>query len=336
MSNNIENNKNVKNDNNIFDNKNVLVTGGAGFIGTNMIKRLISLGANIRATIYRNQPIMLDSKIEYIRCDLLDADSCKRIVKYIDYVFMCAASTSGAAVIASTPLIHVTPNIIMNAQMLEASYFEGVKKFIFISSNAAYPPTGDRLVKEDEMFNGDPYDPYFGVGWMKRYTEILCRLYSEKLKNPMKTVVIRPSNIYGPYDKFDIATSHVMAATIRKVAERHRPIEVWGDGNDVRDLIYIDDVIDAIILATEKIDRFDPINIGYGKGYSIKEILQEAIEIDGFDDALIVYDSSKPSMIPIRLIDTQKAEKLLGFRPKTDIREGIKKTIDWYRTMYVK
>lgn len=319
-----------------FTNENVLVTGGAGFIGTNLIKRLISLGTNIRATIYKNQPAIIDNKIEYVRCDLSNMDSCKRIVKDIDYVFMCAASTSGAAVIASTPLIHVTPNIIMNSQILEASYFERVKKFIFISSNAAYPPSGDKLVKEDEMFNGDPYDIYFGVGWMKRYTEILCKLYSEKLKNPMKTVVIRPSNIYGPYDKFDIATSHVMAATIRKVAEKHHPIEVWGNGNDVRDLIYIDDFIDALILATEKIDKFDPINIGYGKGYSIKEILQMAIEIDGFDNAQIVYDSSKPSMIPIRLIDTSKAEKLLGFTPKTNIREGIKKTIDWYRKMDIK
>lgn len=319
-----------------FKHKNVLVTGGAGFIGSNLIKRLLLLGANIRSTIHQKTPVINDDRIEYIKCDLLKMEDCKKVIKDIDYVFMCAANTSGAAAIASTPLIHVTPNIIMNAQMLEASYFEEVKKFIFISSNAAYPPSGERLVKEDEMFNGDPYDTYFGVGWMKRYTEILCRLYSEKLKNPMKTVIIRPSNIYGPYDKFDIATSHVMAATIRKVAERHHPIEVWGDGNDVRDLIYIDDFIDALILATEKINKFDPINIGYGKGYSIKKILQIATEIDGFDEAQIVYNLSKPSMIPIRLIDTQKAEKLLEFKPKTDIREGIKKTIDWYRTVNTK
>lgn len=332
LSNNIEGgNKNMENGDNIFRNKNVLVTGGAGFIGTNLINRLIHLGANIRATIYRNQPIVINDNVEYVKCDLSNMDNCKRIVKGIDYVFMCAASTSGAAVIASTPLIHVTPNIIMNSQMLEASYFEGIKKFVFISSNAAYPPSGDKLIKEDEMFNGDPYDTYFGVGWMKRYTEILCKLYSEKLKNPMKTIVIRPSNIYGHYDKFDIATSHVMAATIRKVVERNNPIEVWGDGNDIRDLIYIDDFIDAIILATEKIDKFYPINIGYGKGYSIKEILQMTIEIDGFDNAQIVYNPSKPSMIPIRLIDIQKAEKLLGFKPRTNIREGIKKTVDWYR-----
>lgn len=316
---------------NIFKDKNVLVTGGAGFIGINLINRLISLGANIRATIHKKEPAIVDNKIEYIRTDLLNMEHCKKVVNNIDYVFMTAASTSGASVIASTPLVHVTPNIIMNSQMLEAAYFAKVKKFIYLSSSTVYPPTDDRPVKEYEMFNGDPYDTYFGVGWMKRYIEILCRLYSEKLKDPMKTVVVRPTNIYGQHDKFDIVTSHVMAATIRKVVSRCRPIEIWGDGNDVRDLLYIDDFIDAIILATEKIDTYNPINIGYGKGYTIKEILQMTIEIDNFDDAEIIYNKTMPSMIPIRLVDTSKAEKLLGFKPKTNIREGIEKTIDWYK-----
>lgn len=314
-----------------FKNKSVLVAGGAGFVGVNLINRLLTLGANIRATIHKKSPVILDDRIEYVECDLLHMEDCKRVVSDVEYVFMCAANTSGAVVIASTPLVHVTPNIIMNSQMLEAAYFAKVKKFIWLSSNAAYPPSGDRPVKEDEMFKGDPYDVYFGVGWMKRYTEILCKLYTEKLKNPMKTVVLRPSNIYGPYDKFDFATSHMMAATIRKVVERHNPIQVWGTGNDIRDLIYIDDFIDALVLAAEKVESFGPINIGLGKGYSIKEILQIALEIDGFKDVQIIYDANKPSMIPVRLIDTEKAEKILGFKAKTDIREGIGKTMEWYR-----
>ena len=123
----------------------------------------------------------------------------------------------------------------------------------------------------------------------------------------------------------------MMAATIRKVIERHNPIQVWGTGDDVRDLIYIDDFIDAMILAAEKIERFDPINIGFGKGYSIKDILQITLEVVGFNDAKIVYDPTKPSMIPIRLIDTRKAEELLGFKAITDLREGIKKTVEWYK-----
>ena len=318
----------------IFNGSRALVAGGTGFVGVNTINRLLSLGAKVRATIHRKEPVILDERIEYVKCDLTSMEDCRKVVSDIDYVFLCAASTSGAAVIASTPLVHVTPNIIMNSQMLEAAYFARVKKFIWLSSNAAYPPSGDRPVKEEELLDGDPYETYFGVAWMKRYTEILCRMYSEKLKNPMVTVVLRPSNIYGPYDDYEFETSHVMAALIRRVVERHDPFAVWGTGDDVRDWIYIDDFMDAMMLAAEKIDTYNPINIGLGKGYTIKEALQMMLEVDGYTDAKIEYDSSKPSMIPIRLIDIDKAEKVLGFKAKTGLKEGIKRTIEWYRARH--
>jgi len=318
----------------MFKGKKVLVAGGTGFIGTNLAIRLLAMGAKVRAAKHYREPAVQDDRIEWLQCDLLSMGDCVKAVDGMEYVFMCAANTSGAAVIASTPLVHVTPNIIMNAQMLEAAYRARVEKFIWISSNAAYPPTGMRPVREDEMFNGDPYDVYFGVGWMKRYTEILCRMYSEKLKNPMKTVVLRPSNIYGPHDDYDFATSHVMAAMIRKVVERHDPIAMWGTGDDVRDLIYVDDFIDAMILAAEKIDRYDPVNIGLGKGYTLKEVLRTVLEADGYEEAKIVYDLSKPSMIPARLIDTTKALGLLGFKASTGLKEGAAKTIAWYRSAH--
>ena len=315
----------------MFSGAKVLVAGGAGFVGVNLINRLLSLGADVRATIHRKDPVILDERIEYVRCDLTNMEDCREVVSDMDYVFLCAANTSGAAVMASTPLLHVTPNIVMNSQMLEAAYFAKVKKFVWLSSNAVYPPSGDRPVKEDEMFDGDPYETYFGVAWMKRYTEILCRMYSEKLKNPMATVVLRPSNIYGRYDDFEFETSHVMAALIRRVVERHNPLEVWGTGDDIRDWIYIDDFIDAMMLAAEKIDSYNPINIGFGRGYSIKQALQMILEVDGYTEAKVKYDPSKPSMIPIRLIDTTKADTILGFKAKTGLREGIRQTIEWYR-----
>jgi len=159
-------------------------------------------------------------------------------------------------------------------------------------------------------------------------------MYSEKLSNPMNTVVVRPSNIYGPYDDFEPETSHVTAALIRKVVERHSPLEVWGTGEDIRDLIYIDDFIDGMILATENITSYNPINIASGEGYSIKEILQMILEVDGYTDANIQYNPSKPSMIPVMLIDTTKAENVLGFKAKTGLREGIRRTIEWYRKTY--
>ncbi|MGA8849128.1 MAG: NAD-dependent epimerase/dehydratase family protein [Dehalococcoidia bacterium] len=315
----------------IFSGAKVLVAGGAGFVGANLIQRLLSLGANVRATIYSEASVILDERIEYVKCDLTRMEDCQKVVSGMGYVFMCAANTHGAAVIQSAPVALVTPNIVMNAQMLEAAYFAKVKKFVWLSSNAAYPPSGNRPVKEEEMFNGDPYEAYFGVGWMKRYTEVLCRLYSEKLKNPMPTIVLRPSNIYGPYDDFEFETSHVMAALIRRVVERHNPIEVWGTGDDIRDWIYIDDFIEAMILAAEKISSCNPINIGLGKGYSIKQALQIILEVDGYTEAKIKFNPSKPSTIPVRLIDTTKAETILGFKARTELREGIRKTIEWYR-----
>ncbi|MFH1996544.1 MAG: NAD-dependent epimerase/dehydratase family protein [Candidatus Omnitrophota bacterium] len=319
----------------LFRGKTVLVAGGAGFIGTNVIKKLIEIGdARIRATIHKKKPLFRDSSIDYVKCDLTEKAACQKVVQGVDIIFLCAASTSGAAVIAKTPLVHVTPNVVMNSLLLEAAYNAKVKKFVWLSSNAAYPDTGARPVKEDEMFDGDPYECYYAVGWMKRYTEILCKMYSMKLKDPMPCIVVRPSNIYGPFDDYDFATSHVMAAMIRKVAQRHDPIQMWGTGDDVRDMIYVDDFVDALFLATEKIDTFDPVNVGLGAGFSLKEILKTILEADGYGGARVVYDPTKPSMIPIRLLDTSKAEKVLGFKARTGIREGAIKTIEWYRQTY--
>ena len=312
----------------------IVVAGGAGFIGSSLVRRLAADGVNVRATTHASPPRVHDKRVEYVKADLTQKADCERIVKGMDCVFMCAAVTSGAGVIASDPLAHVTSNLIMNALMLEASYRARVKKFVWISSNVVYPPSGRRPVREDQSLARGPYEAYFASGWMKRYTEILCRLYSEKLKAPMPAVVLRPSNIYGPFDKFDPESSHVTAALVRKVCERENPIVVWGDGRDVRDVLYIDDFVEALVLAAEKMGGYDPINVAFGRGYTVRAILKTLLEIDGRADARVVYDRSKPSMIPVRLLDTSKAEKLLGFRAKTSLREGLSKTVDWYKATH--
>ena len=312
-------------------NKNILIAGGAGFIGTNLVKRLAAHDCHVRATVHVRAPQIDGSHVHYQQCDLLSKEDCAEAVRDMDMVFMCAANTSGAAVIKKSPLAHVTPNIIMNAQLLEEAYLAGVKKFVFISSNAAYPPTGDRPTEEHEMFAADPYPAYYPVGWMKRYTEILCQMYAEKLNPTMQTVVLRPSNIYGPHDDFNYETSHVTAALVRRVVERGTPFTVWGTGDDVRDILYVDDFIEATLLAATRLDTFSPINIAFGQGFSIKNILNMLLKIDGFDAPDIHYDASKPSMIPVRLLSTRKAEQLLNFTPQISVEEGLERTLSWFR-----
>ena len=309
----------------------VLVAGGTGFIGVNLIQRLLSLDCQIRATLHKRPAVIDSSAIEYVQTDLTSLEECHRVAEGMDYVFMCAASTAGAAVMAKTPLVQITPNVVMNAQMLEAAYQAKVKKLLFISSSAAYPPTGDRPVREEEMFEGDPYEVYYSVGWMKRYGEILCKIYAQKIKNPMPTVIVRPSNIYGPYDKFDFGTSHVTAALIRRVVEKQNPFEVWGTGEDIRDLIFIDDFLDGMLQAFEKTEAHTAVNIASGVGYSIKQIIQTLLEVDGYADADVRFDPSKPTTIPVRLIDTSFAQESLGFQPQISLREGLRRTIEWYR-----
>jgi GDP-L-fucose synthase len=220
-------------------------------------------------------------------------------------------------------------NTVMNVNLLDACYRNGVKKVVWLASTTGYPE-GDHAMKEEEMFVGDPFSKYFAVGWMKRYTEKLCELYSTKVPNPMSCVVLRPSNIYGPNDKIDPKHSHVLASLIRKTIEEQNPVEIWGDGQDVRDVLYVDDMVDAMILAAEKVDGFDQFNIGYGEAYSVLDLLDK---IQSVAKKSVPYKlvPSSPQMIPVRRIDISKAEKVLGWTPKTKIDDGIRKTYEWMK-----
>lgn len=314
----------------MFENGNVLVTGGTGFVGINLIQRLLEMkDVDITATLHEKDPVLVDNRIKYIRCDLCKIDDCHKVVQNIDYVFMCAAKTAGAAVMEKTPIVHLAPNILMNISMLQAAYEARVKKFLFISSSTVYPVT-DYSVKENDVTN-EFFEKYFIDAWMKRFTEIVCEMYATKARDPMKIVVVRPANLYGEYDNFNLETSHVIPALIRKVVERHNPIEVWGDGNDLKEFIYIQDFIDGMLLAIEKMDWFEPINIAAGKPYTIKEILQIILDVDQYRNARIVFNTSKPTMIPKRLMDTTKAKLQLEFEVKISLEEGIRRTVEWYR-----
>lgn len=311
--------------------KKVLVCGGAGFIGSNLILALLDAGAKVKATYHVKKPQIKNSKVKYIKADLTNSEDCQSVTSGMDFVFMCAANSSGAAVIQKTPLVHVTPNVIMNALMLEAAYEAKVKKFLFISSNTVYPPF-THPVSENEIFKGDPFEKYFPVAWMKRFGEIMCEIYSSKIKNPMTCIVIRPANTYGPYDDFNWETSHVIPALIRKVLEKHNPIEVWGDGKEIKDLIYVRDLVQGLLTSMNKINKFRPINIASSKGVSINDILKIIIKIEKADNLKIVYNRSKPTMVKKRILNTDLAKRILGFEVKTSLTDGLKETIEWYKS----
>lgn len=308
-----------------------LVTGGAGFIGHRLIERLVAEGANVRATLHTKPAQFEHPNVKYVTTNLQELGNCTDACAGIDFVFHCAANTQGAAVIREKPLAHVTPNVPMNTYLMEAAHKACVRRYLFISSGAAYPDTGHRPAEEHEMFDDDPVDVYFAVAWMKRYAEILCRTYATKIKNPMDCVIVRPSNVYGPGDKFDPKVSHVTAALIRRVVLRSDPFEVWGTGEDVRDLIYIDDFLDGLLSAFHVDEPYLAINICSGEGVRVLDILKTAAKVDGFDNIDVCLDPTKPSTVPVRRLSAKLAEQKLGFKSKIGIEEGCRRTMAWYR-----
>lgn len=311
-------------------NQKILVAGGAGFLGTNLIVRLLELGIDIRATLHE-KPAQIESElVDWLTCDLLNKDDCLAACKDRDVVFICAAYTAGAMVIEHSPLKLLTPNLIMNSLLLEAAYESGVKKVVFVSSNTVYP-VSDEPMKEDDV-TGEYFYKYHIVASMKQFSEQICQMYGEKIAKPMDVTVIRPGNMYGPYDDFDWETSHVLPAFVRRVVERHQPISVWGDGKDIKDLVYVGDVVEGMLKAAMHVKGYDVYNIASGQGYCLRDILAMLQEIDNYQEATIEYDASKPSMIPKRLINIDKAQSELNFVPTTSMKDGLAKTLTWYRT----
>ncbi|REL34838.1 NAD-dependent epimerase/dehydratase family protein [Thalassotalea euphylliae] len=313
----------------MLENKRVLVAGGAGFLGSNLVEKLVDEGFDVSATLH-NSPAQIESEhVKWLQCDLLNKADCLAACKDRDIVFVCAAYTAGAMVIEHSPLKLLTPNLIMNALLLEAAYESGVKKVVFVSSNTVYPVAGEAMSEED--VTGEYFHKYHIVASMKAFSEQICQMYAEKIAKPIDVTVIRPGNMYGPYDDFEWETSHVLPAFIRRVVERHNPISVWGDGKDIKDLVYVGDVVDGMIKAAKQCSGYNEYNIASGQGYCLRELLALLQEIDGYQEADIEYDATKPSMIPKRLININKAKAELGYEPKVSMREGLAKTLAWYR-----
>ena len=281
---------------------------------------------SVRAVVHSKKPWVKAENISYVKADLTKINDCRRVVYGMDYVLMFAAKIDRR----SSGLDPVLQTLMINSQMLEAAYQASIKKFLWLSSAVAYP-VYEGLLTEGLMFEGNPHDSYFALGWTTRYIEKLCETYALKLKRTMQTVVLRPTAIYGPWGDFDYATSHVLPALIRRVVERQNPLEIWGTGETRRDFIYVDDVVDACLLALERVSPFGAFNVGAGRSYSVKELLQVILDTERYMEAVVVFDPSKPVKAPSIAVDCSKANEYFGFEAKTSLREGIEKTIAWLK-----
>lgn len=315
----------------INKNSKILITGGSGLVGQNLTNRLIKEGyTNIRVNVHHRAVRELHDSVEYGRSDLQTYEGCIKATKDVDVVFHCAASTSNAVDTVVDPLAHVTPNVAMNNFLIDAAWRNKVKHYIFISSNTVYPPKGDEPVVETDFLFDEPYPVYFPVGWMKRYAEVQCELYAKYLPSKMKCTVIRPANLFGPHDKYDFNKCHVTPATIRKVADQLNPIPIWGDGTELRDLLYVEDFVEALQVVMEKEeDMFEVYNVGSNKVFSVLEVLDVMKKVADYS-APIEFISGKPSMIPTRKIDSNKIKNKLGWESTTSLESGLKIAYEWY------
>lgn len=312
----------------MFKNKKVFVAGGrTGFVGTNIAKALLEKGAIVYVHSLRaGKPSNFDPKTPCLYESTGKLTVPANLPPGTDYVFHCAAHTSGAYEMVNNPVAQINTNIALNSMLLDAAAELGVKKFVFISSSAVYPEL-DIPLSEDKAFMGDPPDVYFGPAWMKRYTEKLAEFYFRHYD--MEILIIRPSNIYGPFSDFNLENAHVLPALIRKFVEKQEPVEIWGTPDVSRDFIYVDDFVKGVFSAFERSHGYDVYNIASGQLYTIGEAVEHIRELTGYSGKFH-YNSSKPMTVRTRQIDISKAISNLGFTTKVSFKEGLKKTIDWY------
>lgn len=316
-----------------YDDKVVLVTGGSGFIGTNLVEELLKQGARVRVTVHNRPMNIIDKRIETVPADLYRIEDCLKAVKGVDYVCHAGGGAIGAAVTAGNPMSAIAANMITTIQVIQAAWMQGVERFLLLSSHTTYP-NAEYPIKEEEMWDG-PTDPsYFGYGWMRRYLERLAEFVITR--SDMKIALVRPTAAYGRWDNFNPATSHVIPALIRRALEKENPFVVWGSGDVVRDFIHASDLARGGLLALEKYATCDPVNIGCGKAVTIGEIVDMILGVTGHEKARVEYDTSKPMTIPFRMVDTTKAKKVLGFEPRVSLEEGLRDTAEWYKKVGAK
>ena len=310
----------------------ILLCGATGFIGRNIAQNLSKNKRYRLICTYNNSKPFKLTNCKWVKVDLRNSKQVNIITKNIDIIIQAAATTSGAKTIISRPYEHVTDNAIMNSYLLRSSFENKIKHFIFFSCTVMYQSSNKSLRETDFDPRKELYSNYFGVGNTKLYVEKMCEFYSKI--SSTKFTCIRHSNVFGPFDKFDLNKSHFLGASITKVMKASKDIVVWGNGKEKRDLLYIDDLVHFVKLSIQnQKKKFRIYNCGYGKSFSIEKIIKKIIKLSQ-KKIKIIYDTSKPTIKTSLSLNCKLAHKELGWKTKTTLDAGILNTIKWWKANF--
>jgi GDP-L-fucose synthase len=303
----------------------VLVTGGTGFLGSHLAERVRDIGR--RPFVVRHS--------EY---DLTDAQDTKRLFADAqpELVYHLAAEVGGIGANRVNPGRFWYANLVMGMNVLEQSRITGISKLVMVGTICSYPKFAPVPFREEDLWNGYPEETNAPYGVAKRALLVGAQAYRQQYG--LKVIFLLPVNLYGPKDSFDLETSHVIPALIRRMSEARddgaEEVVLWGDGTPTREFLYVEDCAEALVLAAQRYDGAEPVNLGTGNEISIRELAETIAELTGYDGR-IVWDTSKPNGQPRRRLDVSRAEQEFGFVAATPLREGLEKTVAWYNAAVV-
>jgi GDP-L-fucose synthase len=308
--------------------KKILITGAHGFVGKHLVKNLLEKRKIPKENLFLPT---------FEEADLRKYESCQKVVEGQDIVIHLAARVGGICFNQASPGEMFYDNIIMGVQLMETARIAKVEKFMAVGTVCAYPKFTPVPFKEENLWSGYPEETNAPYGLAKKMLLVQAQAYRQQYG--FNAIYLLPVNMYGPFDTFDPEKSHVIAALIKKVYDAKKEgknyIELWGTGKATREFLYVEDGTEGIILATEKYDKPEPINLGSGMEISIKDLAKLICKLMDFKGE-IRWDTSKPDGQPRRRLDTSRAEKEFGFKAKTDFNEGLRKTIKWYEESLLK
>ena len=309
---------------NFYRDKEVLVAGGTGLIGVPLVNRLIKLGARVTVASLDN-PDTVAEGMSFFQVDLRELNECLKICKDKEIVFNLTGVKGSPAMTAKKPASFFVPTISLNTNIMEAARRCGVDRFLYTSSIGVYSPS--EIFHEDDVWNTFPSPNDRFAGWAKRMGELQAEAYAIEY-GWERISIVRPANVYGPFDNFDPGSAMVIPSLINRATSGENPLLVWGDGSQIRDFVHADDVARGMLVVVEK-GVNEPINLGSGVGISIKSVVDEIVKNVPGKLIAVKWDPSKPSGDQKRLMDTRRA-KTYGITPKISIPEGIEETVKWY------